>query len=288
MRLMNLIDIMQDDHDCPEPPESAASEWTETEVREYFRSGGKTLPGAEASDLPAVIPGQPGGGSHERVGDMSWETPPASYAQGVLTASLEEYQRVAVAEGIPDRDNSLFPPDDALLKQLANQRGLKPFQKLLIGASGNFEVVLGSWAVGDNAAKNGMDLRYFYDTNTIGQKVGARVVAAVRFSDDAAIGKGFWTSAHGGAVETALDEVTAELAKIGIAPLAYTIDAQFSLKKPCPLNTSLVVEATVVSIVSDGLRINTEAKLQSFGPDPVVYATCKVQIVDYGRLKRSS
>ena len=25
--------------------------------------------------------------------------------------------------------------------------------------------------VGDNAAKNGMDLRYFYDTNTIGQKV---------------------------------------------------------------------------------------------------------------------
>jgi hypothetical protein len=32
MRLMNLIDIMQDDHDCPEPPESAASEWTETEV----------------------------------------------------------------------------------------------------------------------------------------------------------------------------------------------------------------------------------------------------------------
>ena len=60
------------------------------------------------------------------------------------------------------------------------------------------------------------------------------------------------------------------------------------LKKPCPLNTSLVVEATVVSIVSDGLRINTEAKLQSFGPDPVVYATCKVQIVDYGECGRGS
>ena len=56
-------------------------------------------------------------------------------------------QRVAVAEGIPDRENSLFPPDDPVLKALATQRGLKPFQKLLIGASGNFEVVLGSWAV---------------------------------------------------------------------------------------------------------------------------------------------
>jgi hypothetical protein len=33
-------------------------------------------------------------------------------------------------------------------------------------------------------------------------------------------------------VETALDEVTAELAKIGIAPLAYTIDAQFTVSCP--------------------------------------------------------
>lgn len=61
-------------------------------MREYFRSGGKTLPGEEESGLPAVIPGQPGGGSNERVGDDSWEHPPAAYEKGVLTASLEEYQ----------------------------------------------------------------------------------------------------------------------------------------------------------------------------------------------------
>ena len=61
-------------------------------MREYFRSGGKTLPGAEESGLPAVIPGQPGGDSNERVGDDSWEHPPAAYEKGVLTASLEEYQ----------------------------------------------------------------------------------------------------------------------------------------------------------------------------------------------------
>ena len=36
-------------------------------------------------------------------------------------------------------------------------------------------------------------------------------------------------------METALDEVTAELAKIGIAPLAYTIDAQFTVRlSPSP------------------------------------------------------
>jgi hypothetical protein len=66
---------------------------------------------------------------------------------GMWVGELGDCQRVAVAEGIPDREHSLFPPDDPVLKSLATQRGLKPFQKLLIGASGNFEVVLGSWAV---------------------------------------------------------------------------------------------------------------------------------------------
>lgn len=33
LRLGNLIDILADEHpDCPEPPETAAAEWTEAEV----------------------------------------------------------------------------------------------------------------------------------------------------------------------------------------------------------------------------------------------------------------
>lgn len=47
-------------------------------------------------------------------------------------------------------------------------------------------------------------------------------------------------------METALDEVTAELAKIGIAPLAYTIDAQFTVRlSPSPFVFFLGGEAEV-------------------------------------------
>lgn len=38
-------------------------------------------------------------------------------------------------------------------------------------ALGGGWVGLANIQTGDNAAKNGMDLRYFYDTNTVGQKV---------------------------------------------------------------------------------------------------------------------
>ena len=45
-----------------------------------------------------------------------------------------------------------------------------------------------------------------------GEELGA-LRGAVRFGDGAAIGNGFFTTAHGGAIETALDEATAELVR---------------------------------------------------------------------------
>ena len=56
------------------------------------------------------------------------------------------------------------------------------------------------------------------------------------------------------------------------------------IKKPCPLNTSLLIEASIVSVVSNGLRINTEASLK--GLDGSVYATAVAQLVDMGRIAR--
>ena len=37
------------------------------------------------------------------------------------------------------------------------------------------------------------------------------IYGAVRFGEGACIGNGFWMSAHGGSIESALDEATAEL-----------------------------------------------------------------------------
>ena len=50
-----------------------------------------------------------------------------------------------------------------------------------------------------------------------GEELGA-LRGAVRFGDGAAIGNGFFTTAHGGAIETALDEATAELVRRPVRP----------------------------------------------------------------------
>ena len=65
-----------------------------------------------------------------------------------------------------------------------------------------------------------------------------------------------------------------------------TIEASFQLKKACPLNTTLLCEASVKSVQSDGLRVHTEGIIKH--PDGTVYAIAKAQLVDYGRIRRDT
>ena len=46
----------------------------------------------------------------------------------------------------------------------------------------------------------------------------------MRLGERASIGVGTWTSAHGGAIESVLDEATAELAKMEWATMVSTIE----------------------------------------------------------------
>ena len=55
------------------------------------------------------------------------------------------------------------------------------------------------------------------------------LVGAARLGERASIGYGTWMSAHGGAVESLLDEATAELAKMEWAPMLSTIEVWVSL-----------------------------------------------------------
>ena len=55
-----------------------------------------------------------------------------------------------------------------------------------------------------------------------------RLVGAARLGERASIGYGTWMSAHGGAVESLLDEATAELAKMEWAPMLSTIEVWLS------------------------------------------------------------
>ena len=61
-----------------------------------------------------------------------------------------------------------------------------------------------------------------------GQQQWGTLVAAVRLGERASIGVGTWTSAHGGAIESVLDEATAELAKMEWATMVSTIEVGFA------------------------------------------------------------
>lgn len=58
------------------------------------------------------------------------------------------------------------------------------------------------------------------------------IQGAVRFGDGACVGTGYYMSAHGGSIETALDEATAELAKCEYVPMVTTRQATFQITKP--------------------------------------------------------
>ncbi|KAK9833287.1 hypothetical protein WJX81_003342 [Elliptochloris bilobata] len=62
---------------------------------------------------------------------------------------------------------------------------------------------------------------------------------AARLGEGASIGNGFWMTAHGGAVETLLDEATAELGKLEFSPMLATIEISFRIVKAVPLHTTL-------------------------------------------------
>jgi hypothetical protein len=284
-RLTLLIDLLQEEagEGAPAPPADAAARWSEAAVRAFFTTGG-------VEPAPAAQPGQPGGGRLQEApgGAAAGAAPPAvKAAQAALTA--ETYRRVALAHGIPLRAHGLFPPGDAVLAKIAadTAAGFQPFTKHLVGASGALEPVGTSWPVGEEAAKRGIDLRYFIATRAAVQPdgVGARLAAAVRYGDGAAIGANLWTQTHGGAIETAFDEATAELCKISVAALATTLEFSCVLKKAVPLHTSVRLDCVIESVTSGGLRLNTTGTMTTH--DGMLLATCKAQLIDVGRLSRA-
>lgn len=58
------------------------------------------------------------------------------------------------------------------------------------------------------------------------------LAGAARLGERASIGYGAWTTAHGGAIESLLDEATAELVKMEWAPMMGTIEARRKTLNP--------------------------------------------------------
>ena len=278
-RLAALIDLLSDETPERAPlPANAAASWSEAAVRRFFATG--VLPPGDDE----VVDNQPGGGRMQAAQGPAEPPQALLKAQHALTA--QAYRQAVVAAGIPCRRHGLFPPGDAVLHKLVADTSLSsymPFQKHLVDEHGVLKLTDVSWPVGDDAAERGIDLRYFIDTSRSG--VGARLVAAVRYSKRAAIGADCFTSTHGGAIETAFDEATAELAKCSVAPTATTVEFSCTIKKPVPLDETVWMECVLDSVASGGLRINTSATLKS--ANGVLLATAKAQLVDIAALRKA-
>ena len=89
------------------------------------------------------------------------------------------------------------------------------------------------------------------------------LVAAVRFSEFACVGRGHKTSVHGGAVESCLDEATAELAKTKLFPLATTYSIEFKIAKPVQPNVTYRVHCEVLKEGITDIKYDVVGRLTS-------------------------
>ena len=214
--------------------------WTEEQLREYYSSGGDIRPERRDTsvaggfrDLPPPEPDN----FPENMPKVSEEL-----AERLLT--VEAYREAAFANGIPFRPNGLFPMNDPLLTQLSSDPGCHAFQKNVLGFDEDGEptyVPADSFAHGDGGAANGVDLRCFYRPAT------RTVVAAFRLGSRAAIAHHMYTTAHGGSIETVLDETTAEVVKCALTPAVATTEMKATRKKPLELFKTYRVDAELVS-----------------------------------------
>lgn len=188
--------------------------------------------------------------------------------------TAEGYRAQCKKDGHGQSGTSLFPPGDALLESLSNNPSLWPFEKHLPGYQGPYEVLPeGGWITGAEAVtKRGIDLRLFYEEDT------RMVKGCVRFNANASIGKGFSLPVHGGAIETVLDESTAEMGKIAAFPFLATRKISFEIKKSVPMDVSLYVECSLMNI--KGLRCRVHGKILDAMVDGAVLAECDAELVN--------
>lgn len=261
-RKVSLIEVLVEKHEgVPEPPPGAIEAWSESQIKSWFEAGG-TLP-------------QPGGGQTQPKGiSIVDKEESEEVKRRAIANTSERYREVALQVGIPHRPDGLFGHGDPLLAELLED-GFLPFEKHLTGKDDLNELARESWATGNEACKAGLDLRYFYKPG----KPHGQLAGAVIFGDKARIGLRLSRDAHGGAIETALDEVTAELVKIDVAPFATTVEAKFKIKQAVPTGKTLRVRATIKG--EKLFRVFVSGSLLTMENEEL--ATCEAEVINLNK-----
>mmetsp|Transcript_2453 Transcript_2453/g.8516 ORF Transcript_2453/g.8516 Transcript_2453/m.8516 type:complete len:425 (+) Transcript_2453:56-1330(+) len=290
-------------------PDEAKSEWSEAELQMFFASGGQITPPpnpklrAAARELeakhdlrsPAQIEAD---AALELAREAAQKAPWWEKVTELDRQKAGVYRDAALARGIPDRPHGLIPADDPHFRQLHKAKHILPFEKHILfwessqphikgGADGESRSVAlhadEGYTHGDSAcAGRGLDLRYFWDSSTL------KVVAAVAYSQKAV---GGWsavedetstrwrsTLVHGGLLEAVLDELTAEVMKINIAPDMVTSEMTVRFKKPSSPGVVYKAEAAIVD-VSPPL-VTVSGRILTQGDEEVITCTAKCAMLD--------
>ena len=193
------------------------------------------------------------------------------------SGTADGYRAAVVATGWTSAA-SLYPLDDRLLHVYVNSPHLKPFEKHLPNARSPYEPLEdGGFVTGKEAVtQRGIDLRLFFDESA------RKVVGLVRFDErNASIGAGFGLSVHGGAIQTALDEATAEAGKMLAFPYLATRRISHEIRKPVPSERTLAVKTAVTGI--KGLRCFVSGEICDVDDDTgaeVVLASAEAELVN--------
>ena len=142
-RLNNLAMVLSEEEgneEVPDIPDDAAETWTEEMVREYYRNGGK-LPEeqleeeeAESSvewqlqQVKALSQVVPGGTIEENLHKRQASTRIDNVSDLKDAEVIEPgyYREACVTDGIPFRQNGLFPPGDKTLIMLSSNKQVIP------------------------------------------------------------------------------------------------------------------------------------------------------------------
>jgi hypothetical protein len=281
---VSLNEILKEEHPEKEPhfldDDLVMSKFvTEKDIRAHYQN---------ELENGKVVSNQAGGAREITIDERSLvENRPKVVIDNTLDLTPEDYRKAAFATGIPFRPNGLFPPNDTLLTKLSTDPTYFPFMKHVpCERPHDFVVAPGCWASGDSVAKAGLDVRHFYRFPRNGCDHG-ELHGAVRAGEGAAICLHGYTTAHGGSIETILDECTAEIAKCEFAPTATTINFKVNLKKPFPLHRTCRILCKIKSISSNKLRIVTTGEIYD-AEDDTLLVTCEAELVDIARISANT
>lgn len=194
-----------------------------------------------------------------------------------ITASLTElaaYQQACHKLGHGQRSVSLFDESiDTVLQELDRDPNMIRIPN--INWEDGLFCVNENWTSGNAAASIGLDIRMYADkasSSTNGSAIGCRIVCAVRFGNNPGIKvhPGGAAGVHGGAIQSVMDEITAQCVRYWAVPGCTTRKISHTISGRVFQFQTYKCECKIDNVQNDGCILVSKATLR----DPLGKPVC--------------